>query len=154
MRRMSYLVIGTVALLASSGLSAHALAARPGAKSRPLKILFWGAHITTGDYVFKAVSSLDGTGAAVAQFKISTRAGSVIGTSETTIYFRNGVSKQRGSFKQAAPSAGGIIKITGTGRCAGGTGIHARESCSYTIAGTYNAKTNQNNLKVSGRDIR
>jgi hypothetical protein len=154
MRRKSLLVIGTVALLTSSGLSAHAWAARPGAKSRPLKILFWGAHIATGDYVFKAVSSLDGTGAAIAQFRLSSRAGSVTGTSETTIYFRDGLSKQRGSFKQAAPSANGIVKVTGTGRCAGGTGIHSRERCSYTIAGTYNAKTNQNNLKVSGRDTR
>jgi hypothetical protein len=154
MRRTSLLVVGTVALLAGSGLSAHALAAQPGAKSRPLKILFWGAHITTGDYVFKAVSSLDGTGAAIAQFKISSRGGSVTGTSETTLYFRDGVSKQRGSFKQAAPSANGIIKVTGTGRCVGGTGIHKRERCSYTIAGTYNAKTNQNNLKVIGRDTR
>jgi hypothetical protein len=154
MRRTSFLVIATVALVAGSGLSAQALAAQPGAKSRPLKILFWGAHISTGDYVFKAVSSLDGTGAAVAKFRISSRAGSLTGTSETTIYFRDGVSKQRGSFKQAAPSANGIIKVTGTGRCAGGTGIHSRERCSYTIAGTYNAKTNQNNLKVSGRDTR
>jgi hypothetical protein len=154
MRRTSLLVIGTVALLASSGLSAHAGAARPAAKSRPLNILFWGAHITTGDYVFKAVSSLDGTGAAIAQFTISSRAGSVTGTSETTIYFRDGLSKQRGSFRQAAPSANGIIKVTGTGRCAGGTGIHTRERCSYTITGSYNAKTNQNNLKVSGRDTR
>jgi hypothetical protein len=154
MRRTSLFVGGTVALLAGSGLAAGALAAQPAAKPRPLKILFWGAHIATGDYVFKAVSSLDGTGAAIAQFRISSSAGSVTGTSQTKIYFRDGVSKQRGSFKQAAPSANGIIKITGTGRCAGGTGIHKRERCSYTLTGTYNAKTNQNNLKVSGRDSR
>jgi hypothetical protein len=153
MRRTS-LVVGTAALLAVSGLSASALAAHPGAKSRPLKIVFWGAHISTGDYVFKAVSSLDGTGAAISQFKIASSGGSVVGTSVTTIYFRNGVSKQRGSFKQAAPSANGIIKIKGSGSCAGGTGVHRRERCSYTITGTYNAKTNQNTLRVSGRDVR
>ena len=154
MRRTSVVIIGMAAMLAISGLSASALAAQPGAKSRPLKLLFWGAHISTGDYVFKAVSSLDGTGAAIAQFRISSTAGSVTGRSVTTIYFRNGVSKQRGSFKQAGPSANGIIKVTGSGRCAGGTGVHTRERCSYAITGSYNAKTNQNNLKVSGRDTR
>jgi hypothetical protein len=154
MRRTSVVVIGTAALLAISGLSASALAAQPGVKPRPLRILFLGARISTGEYVFKAVSSLDGTGAAISQFRLSSRAGLVTGTSVTTIYFRDGVSKQRGSFKQVAPSANGIIKVTGHGRCAGGTGIHRRERCSYTLTGAYNAKTNQNTLKASGTDIR
>jgi hypothetical protein len=154
MRRTSVVIIGVAAMLAISGLSASALAAQPGANSRPLKLLFWGAHISTGDYVFKAVSSLDGTGAAISQFKISSSGGSVTGTSVTTIYFRDGVSQQRSSFRQAAPSTNGIIKVTGSGRCAGGTGVHRREKCSYKLTGTYNTKTNQNTLKVSGRDIR
>jgi hypothetical protein len=154
MRRTPLVVIGTAAVLAISGLSASALAAPPGAKSRPLRIVFWGAHISTGDYVFKAASSLDGTGAAISQFKISSSGGAVTGTSATTIYFRDGVSKQQSSFKQVGSSANGIIKVTGRGSCAGGTGIHKGERCSYTLTGTYDAKTNQNTLRVSGRDIR
>ena len=153
MRRTFLVAIGTVAVLAGSGLSAYALAAQHGPKSRPLKITFWGARIATGDYVFKAVSSLDGTGAAISQFRISSSGGSVRGSSLTTIYFGDGVSKQRSFFRQTS-SANGIIKVTGSGKCAGGGGVHKREKCTYTITGAYNVKTNQNNLKVSGTDTR
>ena len=78
--------------------------------SRQAPNLFSIGHGTFGEYVFKTDSSVDGTGAAISQFRISGSAGSVTGTSVTTIYFHDGVSKQRGSFKQAAPSANGIME--------------------------------------------
>jgi hypothetical protein len=154
MRRKSLALIATVGLLAMAGSSTYAWAAASGAKSRSLKITLYGAQISTGDYAFKAISSLDGAGAAVTHVTSSTSMFPVIGKSVTAVYFRDGVSNQRDSFRQKAPNANGISKFTGSGVCAGGTGIHRREKCSYTFTGTYNVKTNQNDLKITGTDTR
>ncbi len=72
----------------------------------------------------------------------------------TTIYFRNGLSKQRIAFRQQAPNAHGTSKFTGSGKCAGGTGVHKQEECSYTFAGTHNVIAQQNDLKATGTDTR
>lgn len=153
MRRSSLAVIGTLALLAMSALSAPALAGH-ASRSRALRIQLYGARTSTGDYVFKAISSRDGTGAAITRVTSASSTFPVTGTSVTRIYFADGVSKHRDSFRQSAPNAQGISKFTGSGRCAGGTGIHKREKCHYTFTGTYNNKTDQNDLKITGTDTR
>jgi hypothetical protein len=153
MRRTTLAVIGAAVLLPTAGVSTYALANGPSAHA--LTIALHGAQLSTGDYAFEAVSSLDGTGAAITHVTSSTPTKYPdIGTSVTTIYFPDGVSKQHVSFKQQAPNSNGISKFTGSGKCAGGTGIHKLERCSYTFTGTYNVKTSQNDLKLTGTDTR
>jgi hypothetical protein len=154
MRRIRLAAVGTAGLLAIAGISALAAGAHPRAGSESLKIKLWGARLSTGDYAFKVVSSLDGTGAAVTRVTSATSSYPVIGTSVTTVYFPDGVSKQHVSFKQDAPNSQGISKFTGSGRCTGGSRIHKRETCQYTFTGTYNIKTNQNDLTITGADSR
>ena len=131
-RRTSSAVLGTVAPLATSGLSAYASAAH-GGSSRALKITLYGAQGSTRDYVFMVISSLDGTGAANTHFTSDTPTTFPdVGTSVTAVYFGDGISRQQTSFEQEAASAPGISKVTGTGRYAGGTGIHERKKCNCT----------------------
>ena len=155
MRRSSLAVIGTIGMLAVAGVTGYAAAAQKKPRSHSFTMTMNGARISTGDYVFKVVSSLDGTGAAITHVTSSTpTAFPDVGSSVTAIYFRDGLSKQRISFKQYAPGPNGISKFTGHGKCSGGTGVHKAETCTYTLTGTYNVRTNQNNLKVTGTDTR
>ena len=155
MRRASLAAIGTIGLLITVGLTAYAAAAQQGTKTRPLTIRMYGARISTGEYVFKVVDSLDGTGAAITRVISSTPAGFPDrGTSVTTIYFRDGLSKQKISFTQDAPNSKGISPFRGHGKCAGGTGIHKHEKCTYTFKGTYSVITSQNDLRIAGTDTR
>ncbi len=145
------LLIGFVATAAAaSGVDT----AGHSTRARALRIQLYGARISTGDYAFKVSSSLDGTGAAITHVTSSSSTFPITGKSVTKIYFADGVSKHRDSFKQDAPNAQGISKFTGSGRCAGGTGIHKSEKCHYAFTGTYDNNTNQNDLKITGTDTR
>lgn len=155
MRRRSLAIIGTIGMLAVAGVTGYAAAAQKQLRSRSFTTIIKGARISTGDYVFKVVSSLDGTGAAITHVTSSTpTAFPDVGSSVTTIYFRDGVSKQRISFKQYAPGPNGVSRFTGHGKCSGGTGVHKAETCTYTLTGTYNVTANENDVKITGTDTR
>ena len=130
-RRTSSGVPGPIAPLGTSGLSAYASAAH-GGSARPLKITLYGAQISTGDYVFKVISWLDGTSAANTRVTSTPPTFPDIGTSVTTIYFADRLPTQQTSFKREAANAHGISKFTGTGKYAGGAEIHKREKCNCT----------------------
>jgi hypothetical protein len=50
----------------------------------------------------------------------------------------DGVRITKDTFTLGSPHTNGIGTITGSGKCAGGTGVHQREKCTYTFRGTAN----------------
>lgn len=96
-------------------------------------------------------NSLDGDGATVAKITLNGNAG----TNTATRYTANGVGKYEEEFTLGAPDAGGMIPVTGSGKCVqGGTGAHKGEKCTYTYTGTLNPNTNVTNFNITGTTTR
>jgi hypothetical protein len=149
---------GIVGLIIAGGLSAYAVAAPKGPTKRGFTATLTGgllsSHGTSFESVYKVVSSLDGTGAAIQD---STFAGTTLpanGKDTWTTYFANGVSKRKDTFTLSALNSSGISTVTGSGKCAGGTGVHRNEKCTYAFKGTFNSKTGISILNVKGTDTR
>lgn len=87
--------------------------------------------------VCAGTSSIDGDGAAVATFTIN----GTSGTGTAIGYFAGGVRRSKETFTVAA-GANGMVALTGSGTCTGGTGVYKHAKCSYTLTGTTNPQTN------------
>jgi hypothetical protein len=149
---------GMVGLIIAGGLSAYAVAAPKGPTKRSYTATLTGAEIsshgTSFEAVYKVVSSLDGTGAAIQDGTFAGITLPVNGKATFTAYFANGVSKTTDTFAFSALNSTGISTVTGSGKCAGGTGVHKNEKCTYTFMGTFNSKTGISIIKVKGTDTR
>ena len=149
---------GIAGLIIAGGLSAHAVAAPRGPMKRAFTATLTGAQIssngTSFEAVYKVVSSLDGTGAAIQDGTFGGVTLPVNGKDTWTTYSASGVSKRRDTFAFSALNSSGISTVTGSGKCAGGTGVHKSEKCTYTFTGTFNAKTGVSIVKVTGTDTR
>jgi hypothetical protein len=158
MRRGLVGAVGITGLVIVTGLSAYAVAAPKGTTKRAFTQTDTGAQIsakgTSFESVYKIVSSLDGTGAAIQDGSVTGTAFPLSGTDTTTTYFANGVGKSKDTYTLSALDANGISTITGSGKCVGGTRAHKKEKCLYTVTGTYNTKTSVANVKVTGTDTR
>ena len=99
------------------------------------------SHGTSFEAVYKVVSSLDATGAAIQDATVAGITLPVNGKDTWTSYLANGVSKRKDTFTLSALNSSGISTITGSGKCTGGTGVHKNEKCTYTFTGTFNSKT-------------
>jgi hypothetical protein len=149
---------GIVGLIIAGGLSAYAVAAPKGPTKRAFTATLTGAQIsshgTSFEAVYKVVSSLDGTGAAIQDGTFAGITLPVNGKDTFTAYFANGVSTRRDTFAFSALNSSGISTITGSGKCRGGTGVHKNEKCTYTFTGTFNSKTGVSIVNVKGTDTR
>jgi hypothetical protein len=76
------------------------------------------------------------------------------GSDNVRTYFADGVRITTDKFTLAPPHTDGIGAITGSGKCAGGTGVHQKERCTYTFTGTYDLQTNIVKVKITGTDTR
>jgi hypothetical protein len=80
--------------------------------------------------------SIDGDIAAVAKITLNgTR-----GTDTSVEYDANGARRVKETLTGAV-DANGMITLTGSGTCTGGTGVHKHEKCSYTLTGMTNPQT-------------
>jgi hypothetical protein len=147
-----------IGLLIVAGFSAYALAAPKGPTKRAFTETVIGAEIGAGTSspfeVFKVVSSLDGTCAAIGYIHNTGTSFPIHGTDPSTTYCANGVSLSNGKYVLNAPNASGIIAYTGSGKCVGGTGVHKKEKCTFTFKGTFNTKTSIDTAKFTGTDTR
>jgi hypothetical protein len=100
--------------------------------------------------LYRVKSSLYGQGAAIQHARLKNAAFPIHGTDTVTTYYADGVAVAKDTFTLGAPNASGIAAITGSGRCAGGTGIHMHQQCSYKLSGTYNAKTMVSHVTATG----
>lgn len=149
--------VGIIGLVVVAGFSAYALAAPKGPTNGTFKETIVGAVIggTAGHpvEVFKVVSSLDGTCAAITHDSEAGTSFPIHGTYTGTTYCANGVSKTTASYVLQAPK-NGVIAYTGSGKCVGGTRVHKNEKCTFTFKGSFNEKTNIDSAKVTGTDTR
>jgi hypothetical protein len=147
-----------IGLVIAAGVSAYAVAAPKGPVKRAFTQTDVGAQISAKGKsfvsVYKVVSNLDGTCAAIQYGSVTGTAFPLSGTDTTTTYCANGVSKSKDKYKLSALNANGISTITGSGKCVSGTGVHKSERCTYTVKGTYNTKTTVADVKVTGTDTR
>jgi hypothetical protein len=113
-----------------------------------------GAQISQNGSMSVSVSaytnSLDGDGAAV----FTTTLNGNSGTDTVIAYQANGVGRFKDTFTVGAPDANGVVPITGSGTCTGGTGVHRHEKCSYTYTGTDDPKTTVFHVKTTGTSTR
>ena len=158
MRKAFVGAVGMIGLVIMAGFSAYAFAAPTGPTKRAFTDTLVGAEIgtnTTSPFeVFKVVSSLDGTCAAIGYPSTTGTSFPIHGTEPSTTYCANGVSKSRIKYVLNAPNASGIIAYTGSGKCVGGTGVHKKEKCTFTVKGTFNTKTSVDMGKFTGTDTR
>jgi hypothetical protein len=149
---------GIVGLIIAGGLSAYAVAAPKGPTKRAFTATLTGAQIslngTSFEDVYKVVSSLDGTGAAIQDGTVAGITLPVNGKDTWTSYLASGVSKREDKFTLSALNSSGISTVTGSGKCTGGTGVHKKEKCTFTFTGTFNSKKGVFIVKVKGTDTR
>jgi hypothetical protein len=149
---------GIVGLIIAGGLSTYAVAAPKGPTKRAFTATIRGAQIsshgTSFEAVYKVVSSLDGTGAAIQDGTLAGTTLPVKGKDTWTAYLANGVSRRKETFTLRALNSNGISTITGSGKCTGGTGVHKNEKCTYTFTGTFNSTTGVSIVKAKGTDTR
>jgi hypothetical protein len=146
------LVMTAGAAGAANGGTGAALAPQ---KSRTVKFTETGAGAEIGTpsmsvQVFAVTDSLDGDGAVVANSTIT----GTSGTNTAIEYFANGVRRVKETFTFGAPDATGLIPLTGSGTCTGGTGVHKHEKCSYTFTATESRQANLFHISVTGTSTR
>jgi hypothetical protein len=158
MRKGLVSTIGMIGLVIASGLSSYAMAAPKAVTKRPFSEINVGAMISmTGsrfESVYRVKRSPDGGGAAIQDGSVAGTTFPLNGSDNVRTYFADGVRITRDTFTLAPPHADGIGAITGSGKCAGGTGVHKKEKCTYTFTGTYDLQTTVVKVKITGTDTR
>lgn len=141
-----------VVVLVMGGLTADQALA--GQASKHQKVVSVGVVLsrsgTAAVSLYNVHSSLYGNGAAVQNAKLLNSTFPIHGTDSTTTYYASGAAKTKDKFTLGVLNASGIGKITGTGKCAGGTGIHKHQRCTYKLTGTYNSKTMVSHVTAKG----
>jgi hypothetical protein len=145
-----------VALIIGGVLAGQALAGRP--RTRHQTVVSIGAVLSrngsTAVSAYKITSSLYGHGAGVQVAKITGTTFPLTGTDTVTAYYTDGAAVTKDKFTLDALNANGVGIVSGTGKCAGGTGIHKHEICSYKLSGTFNSKTMVSQVTAKGTDTR
>jgi hypothetical protein len=157
MRRNAAGVAGVIGLVIAIAIPGAALAAKKPRKRAFTSTGLGAVLVQSGnsfEAALKAHHSLNGNGAGVQVGTLSGTTFPITGTDTVHSYFANGVSITKDTYTIAAPDANGISKIAGSGKCAGGTGVHKKEKCTYTIAGTINTKTLVDSATITGIDTR
>ena len=155
MRRGLVMAAGTVAVVLATTASALAVS-QPRAKGvvRHFSQTEAGSRLSaTGlryEDVYRIKRSPDGQGTTIRDAVLKGTVFPVSGTATATSYFRDGRLNAIESFTLGPPHIDGIGPITGTGRCIGGTEVHQKETCSYTLKGSYDLQTGITLLTLKG----
>jgi hypothetical protein len=104
--------------------------------------------------LYRVIRSPDGGGAAIQDGSVAGTTFPLNGGDNVRTYFADGVRITTDKFTLAPPHTDGIGAITGSGKCAGGTGVHRKEKCTYTFTGTYDLQTTVVKIKITGTDTR
>jgi hypothetical protein len=154
-------VVGVMAIAAvatalvmtvGAGAAAAGVRATPAAaaKDKPFTETITGAQISqTGSMsvsVWSDKNSIEGDGAGVVTITFN----GAEATGSGTQYWASGAAKFTETFTLGAAGADGTIPYTGSGKCAGGTGVHKREKCSFTFEGSLNPTTTVFTSNVTG----
>jgi hypothetical protein len=141
----------TLAMAAAAGAPATAVATT---RDKPKTVSFTetitGAQISqngsTSVSVWSDTNSVEGDGAGVVTITLNGNEA----TGNGTQYWASGAAKFTETFTLGAPAADGTIPYTGSGKCAGGTGVHKHEKCSFTFDGSVNPTTTVFTSNVTG----
>jgi hypothetical protein len=158
MRRALLPAVGIVGLVTAGGFSAYAMAASKPPTRRAFSEINVGAMISMNGQRFESVyrvkRSPDGGGAAIQDGTLAGTTFPANGIDTVKTYFADGVRLTKDTFTLGPPHTDGLGTITGNGKCVGGTGVHQKETCTYTFAGTYDLATTVVKLKLTGTDTR
>jgi hypothetical protein len=152
-RRAALVAAISVVAVATLGLTAGVGAAVP-AKDKPKTVSFTetitGAQISQNGSTLVSVwsdkNSVEGDGAGVVTITVNGNEATGSGTQ----YWASGAAKFTETFTLGAPGPDGTIPYTGSGKCAGGTGVHKKEKCSFTFDGSVNPTTTVFSSNVTG----
>jgi hypothetical protein len=144
-------VAAALVMTGGAGAAAAGVRATPAAaKDKPFTETIDGAQISqTGSTLMSVWSdknSVEGDGAGVVTITLN-------GTNATgtgTQYWASGAAKFTETFTLGAAGADGTIPYSGSGKCAGGTGVHKHEKCSFTFDGSLNPTTTVFHSDVTG----
>jgi hypothetical protein len=149
-RAVRAMAIGAVAAATLAMTAGVATAAKDKSKSVSFTETITGAQISQNGSTLVSVwsdkNSVEGDGAGVITITLNGNNATGSGTQ----YWASGAAKFTETFTLGAPGADGTIPYTGTGECAGGTGVHKHEKCSFTFDGSLNPTTTVFNSNVTG----
>ncbi len=153
MRRASMIGVA-VAAVAGLGVPGVAPAAGKARHKRSFTAVAVGAQISANgnrfETVYRVIRSPDGGGAAIQDGVLLGATYPVSGTDTMKLFYADGVQRTSSSFTRSAPHTDGVGDISGTGTCTTGSGLHKGETCTYTIAGTYDLNTGVTKLRLTG----
>ena len=101
---------------------------------------------STSVSVWSDKNSVEGDGAGVVTITLNGNEATGTGTQ----YWASGAAKFTETFTLGPAQADGTIPYTGSGKCAGGTGVHKNEKCTFTFDGSVNPTTTVFNSNVTG----
>lgn len=149
-RAVRAMAIGAVAAATLAMTAGVATAAKDKSKSVSFTETITGAQISQNGSTLVSVwsdkNSVEGDGAGVVTITLNGNEATGSGTQ----YWASGAAKFTETFTLGAPTADGTIPYTGSGKCAGGTGVHKNEKCSFTFDGSLNPTTNVFTSNVTG----
>jgi hypothetical protein len=150
-RRLTAAAIFTTMLAA--WLPASAGAAKGAFKKHFTEVLVGSRISTSGsryENVYRVKQSPDGGGAAIQDAALQGSSYPVHAHDRMIAFFRNGGQTTSDTFIVGTPSTSGIGAISGNGTCLFGSGAHVKETCTFTIKGSYDLNTSVTNLVLSG----
>jgi hypothetical protein len=153
MRRASIIGAAVVAM-AGLGVSAVAPAAGKAPHKRSFTAVAVGAQISANgnrfETVYRVIRSPDGGGAAIQDGVLLGTTYPASGTDTMKLFYADGVQRMADTFTRGAPHTDGVGDVTGKGTCTTGSRLHKGETCTYTIAGTYDLNTGVTKLRFTG----
>lgn len=128
--------------------------AAKGAFKRHFTEILVGARISTSgsryEDVYRVKQSPDGGGAAIQDAALHGTTYPVHAQDRMIAFFRDGAQTTADTFTIQPPSTSGIGAITGNGTCLFGSGAHVKETCTFTITGSYDLDSSVTKLVLHG----
>ncbi|MGI8712254.1 MAG: hypothetical protein ACR2NR_03545 [Solirubrobacteraceae bacterium] len=152
MRKLPLTAIAILGLMGTASMSASAATTKT--QERHFTEVLVGARVsTTGsryENVYRVKESPDAGGAAIQDAALK-GSSYPVGAQDTMIaFFRDGAQTTSDTYTLGPPSTSGIGAISGNGTCIHGSGIHVKETCTFTIKGNYNLTTSVTQLTLTG----
>jgi hypothetical protein len=146
------LIAATAAVTLGSATAAQA--AGGAVHKKAFSTIAVGAMVSTSgdrfENVYRIKRSPDGPGAGIQDGVLLGTTYPVAGHDAVRTFYANGMQRTVNKFTLGVPHTDGVGAVTGTGKCAGGTGVHQKETCNYTITGTYDLDTGVTMLRYEG----
>jgi hypothetical protein len=154
MRKAVIAAVATIGMAVAPVVCGGASAATKAPHKRSFSTIAVGALISTAgnrfENVYRIKRSPDGPGAAIQDGVLLGTTYPAAGHDAVKTFYANGMQRTVDTFSFGPPHTDGIGAVTGSGKCAGGTGVHQKETCTYTILGTYDLQTGITSLRFAG----